>query len=214
MEDKFEPTLDDALNTFVEENDLPTAENLQEWVNRYPQFRKDLVEFAAVWAEQVFLPRAAEMGAEVEKVLVDRAMSHVLNVAYEPDQQTREQAENDDPIPGLTGVAQRSGIKPLQLARVCGLDLGLLSKLNSRLIKPETIPTKLVRLLGQHLRKSPAAVRAYFLERPLAGGGKAFLARTKPTRTGQQSFAEAVRSSSLEEQEKTRWLKERAVEEI
>ena len=48
MEINIDPTLDDALNTFVLENDRPTAENVQEWVDRYPQFRKDLVEFAAV----------------------------------------------------------------------------------------------------------------------------------------------------------------------
>ena len=53
MENRIEPTLDDALNTYVEENDDPTAENLQEWIKRYPQFRKDLVEFAAVWAEEL-----------------------------------------------------------------------------------------------------------------------------------------------------------------
>ena len=56
MENKIEPTLDDALNTFVQGNDRPTARNVQEWVDRYPQFRKDLVEFAAVWAEQLVLP--------------------------------------------------------------------------------------------------------------------------------------------------------------
>ena len=36
MENSIESTLDDALNTFVQENDRPTAENLQEWVDRYP----------------------------------------------------------------------------------------------------------------------------------------------------------------------------------
>ena len=63
----IESTLGDALNTFVQENDRPTAENVQEWVDRYPQFRKDLVEFAAAWAEQLVLPAAEEIGAEAEK---------------------------------------------------------------------------------------------------------------------------------------------------
>ena len=42
MENRIEPTLDDALNTFVEENDRPRAEKLQEWVIRNPQFRDEL----------------------------------------------------------------------------------------------------------------------------------------------------------------------------
>ena len=36
MENDIEPTLDDALNTFVQENDRPTAGNLQEWVGALP----------------------------------------------------------------------------------------------------------------------------------------------------------------------------------
>ena len=213
MENRIEPTLDDALNTYVEENDDPTAENLQEWIKRYPQFRKDLVEFAAVWAEELFLPPAAEIGAEVEKVLVDRAMSHVLNVAYSRDMETPGQARNDDPVGSLTQDAQRAGVKSLQLAKVCGLDLGLLSKLNNRQIQPWTIPGELIRILAEHLRKTTAAIRTYFAGPTLAATGKAFLSRGKPTSTGQQSFQDAVRASSLSDEEKARWLNEGSVEE-
>ena len=140
MENNFEPTLDDALNTFVQENDRPTAGNLQEWVERYPQFRKDLIDFAAAWAEQLILPAAEEIGAETEKLLVDRAMSHVHNVAYSRNVEKLRQTTSDDPVHSLTEDAQRAGTKPAELARACRLDLGLLSKLNSRQIQPWTIP--------------------------------------------------------------------------
>ena len=62
MENRIEPTLDDVLNTYVEQNDWPTAENLREWVRRYPQFREDLIEFAAVWTEELVLPSAVGDG--------------------------------------------------------------------------------------------------------------------------------------------------------
>ena len=84
MENRIEPTLDDVLNTFVEGNERPTVKNIQELVNRYPQFREDLVEFAAVWAEQLLLPPAEQMGTEAEKLLVDRAMSHVPQCGLQP----------------------------------------------------------------------------------------------------------------------------------
>ena len=213
MKTRTQPTLDDALNTFVQQNDRPTAENVQEWVNRYPQFRQDLVEFAAVWAEQLVLPPAEEIGAEAEKLLVDRAMSHVLNVAYSRDVQTRDEAASDDPVDSLTQDAQRAGFSPLQLGKACGLDIGLLSKLNNRQILPATIPAKLIRLLADHLHKTIAAIKAYFAKPPVAATGKAFLARGKPTYTGQQRFADAVRLSSLSDEEKTRWLNEGTIEE-
>ena len=213
MENRIEPTLDDVLNAYVEENDGPTAENLQEWVNRYPQFQEDLVEFAAVWVEQLVLPPAAEMGAEAERRLVDRAMSHVLNVAYSRDVETQEQAASDDPVDSLTQDAQRAGMKPLQLARACGLDLGVLSKLNNRQIQPWTIPAELIRILAEHLHKTASGIKVYFAGPPLGPTGKAFLSRNKPTSTGQQDFADAVRASSLSDEEKARWLNQGTVEE-
>ena len=212
MENSIESTLDDALNTFVQENDRPTAENLQDWVDRYPQFRKDLVEFAAIWAEQLVLPGADEMGTEAEKVLVDRAMSHVLNVAYHRDVETLEQTTSDEPVRSLTDDAQRVGTKPAQLAKACGLDLSLLSKLNKRQIQPWTIPAVLIAMLAEKLDKAIAALKIFFAGPPRATAGKAYLSRDKPTGMAQQSFADAVRQSSLSDEEKARWLNEGTVE--
>ena len=206
MENKNEATLDDVFNTFVAENDRPTAENLQKWVKRYPQYRRELVDFAAAWAEQLVLPPAPELGPEAEKALIDRAMSHVLNVAYNRDLQEQQRVENDDPIHSLTGEAQRAGMNAQGLAESCGLDVVLISKLNDRQIKPETIPARLVSLLGKLLQKSTEAIRVYFAEPPQAVAGKAFLALKKPRITEQQSFTDAVRMASLSEAEKARWL--------
>ena len=214
IENDIEPTLDDALNTFVQENDRPTAGNLQEWVERYPQFRKDLIDFAAAWAEQLVLPAAEEIGAETEKLLVDRAMSHVHNVAYSRDVEMLRDTTTDDPVRSLTGDAERAGTKPAELARACRLDLGLLSKLNSRQIQPWTIPAELIRMLAEQMNKSVPAVMIFFAGSPRAAVGKAYLSRGKPTGTVQQSFAEAVRQSSLSEEEKARWLSEQTAEGV
>ncbi len=208
MEDKNKITLDDVFNTFVAENERPTAENLQEWVGRYPQYRRELVDFAVAWAEQLALPPAPELGPEVEKTLINRAMSHVLNVAYEQNVQEQRRVENDDPANDLTRKAQQAGINVQELAEACALDLLLISKLNNRQIKPETIPPQLVNLLGKLLWKSTTAIRLYFAKPPQATMGKVFLALSKPKSAEQQSFVDAVRMSSLPEEEKARWINE------
>ena len=213
MEKRNRITLDDVFNMFVAENDQPTAENLQEWVKRYPQYRWELIDFAAAWAEQLALPPAPEMGLEAEKALIDRAMSYVLNVAYDRDEQIQGHTESDDPVHSLTGEAQHAGMNAQEFANACGLDLVLISKLNSRLIKPQTIPARLIGLLGQLLRKSTAEIAAYLAKPSETATGKAFLARGKPTSAAQQSFADAVRASSLSDKEKARWLNEGAGEE-
>ena len=75
-----------------------------------------------------------------------------------------------------------------EFAEACGLDLALVSKLNSRQFKPESIPSELVDLLGKLLRKSTIAIRVYLRKPTRATTGKAFLALGKPTSMEQQSF--------------------------
>lgn len=210
MENRNTMTLDDVLNEFVTENDRPTAKKLEEWAERYPQYRRELVDFAATWAEQLVLPPGPELGPEKEKALIDRTMSHVQNIAYERDEKADAQAESDDPIDSLIKQAQRGGMNAQEFAKSCLLDLALLSKLNSRQIEPQTIPARLVRQMARLLGKPFSAVTAYLALPPQAIAGRAFLSRDKPASTGRQSFADAVRASSLSAAEKARWLDEGA----
>ena len=206
MENRSRATLDDVLTAFVAENEEPTAANLQTWVERYPQYRRELVDFAAAWAEQLLLPPAPEMEPETEKVLIDRAMSYVHTVAYERDTQTQSLAESGKAVHSLTEEARRAGLKPQDLANALGLDLSLVSKLNNRQITE--VPALLVSLFGQLLQKPTAAIEAYFDQPPQAAVDTAFLAHGKPASLAQQNFADAVRASSLSVEEKARWLGE------
>ena len=174
MENRNKVTLDDVFNTFVAENDRPTAENLQEWVKRYPQYRRELVDFAAAWAEQLVLPPAPELGPEAEKALIDRAMSYVLNVAYDRNVQKQQRDEDDDLVHSLTGEAQRVGMSAQDLAQACDLDLVLISKLNSRLINPETIPTRLVSSLGKTATEIDRSDQGIFCKAATSRGGQSF----------------------------------------
>ena len=208
MENESRIMLDDVFNMFVAENDEPTAENLRIWIERYPQFGRELVEFAAAWAEQLVLPPAPGMEPATEKVLIDRAMSYVLNVACERDNQVQGHIESGDVVNSLTEEAQCAGMNAQELVKACRLDLALMSKLNRRLIEPKTIPAPLIGLFARQLRKPIAAIVDYLAQPPQVTVSLAFLARDKPTRATQQSFADAVRGSSLPEYEKARWLRE------
>lgn len=209
MTQNKEPTLDDVLNEFVAAYEKPTAEALESWAARYPQFRNELIDFAASWAAQLVLPPAPELSAEEEKLLVDRAMSHVQNVVYKRNE-TRAAQSEDRSISSLTGEAKRAGMNAQEFAKACGLDLALVTKLNNRQIKPLSIPAQLVSHIARLLSASVDAVGEYLAGPPQALAGRSFLARGKPQSAEQQSFADAVRASSLSEAEKARWLDEAA----
>ena len=201
-------TLNDVLNEFVAEYEQPTAEALETLANRHPQYRDELIEFAAAWAEQIVLPPAEELSAEQEKVLVDRAMSHVANVTFDRDQDAPNRVEDGQVISSLTGEAKSQGYSVKEFAKACGLDLALITKLNNRQIMPETIPSRLISNLARLIERTTDAVQKYLALPPGRIAARAYLSRQKPESTGQQSFADAVKDSSLSDAEKARWLDE------
>ena len=205
---KKNPVLDDVLNEFVAECERPTAKTLEAWVRRYPEFRRELVDFAAAWAEQLALPPAPGLSAEQEKNVADRAMSHMLNVVFERDQQAHDTREAGPPIASLTGEAKAAGYTPQEFAMECDLDLALLSKLTNRQIQPLSIPPRVISRLAAALRRPVAAIQAFLQGPPQIAAGMAFHSRSKPESGEQQSFADAVRASSLSAEEKARWLAE------
>ena len=107
-------------------------------------------------------------------------------------------------VHSLTGEAMRVGMKPQDLANALGLDLPLISKLNSRQITE--VPALVISLFGQLLQKPAAAIETYFTQPPQVPVHASFLAHRKPASQTQQIFADAVRASSLSEGQKARWL--------
>ena len=214
MQNEKQPTLDDVLNEFVAAHDEPRAVALDSWVARYPQFQEELIDFVAAWLEEALLPPPPALSSDVEKRITDRAMSHVLNTSFERDEAREARESTSAPtksaIASLTGEARRVGLSALELAKCCGLDLALVTKLNNRQITPDSIPPHLVSQMARQIGKTVEAVADYLAGPPQQLSGMAFLARGKPRGAQQQSFADAVRASSLREAEKARWLDEAA----
>jgi hypothetical protein len=199
-------TLDDVLNEFVSEYERPTCEALETVVGRYPQFRRELIDFVAAWAEQIMLPEAPELTADEEERIVDRVMSHALNVSFNRDRESHPGQSGEKPITSLTGEAKNAGMNVADFARGCGLDLVLIAKLNNRQILPETIPPRLVSHIARLLRKTAGSVAEYLAGSPQMMSGVSFMSKKKPRRFERESFADAVRASLLSKAEKARWL--------
>ena len=202
------PTLDDVLNEFMAEQTSPQANILNTFVERYPQYRRELINFSAAWAEQLILPAEKELTEEQEKLLVDRAMSHVANVLFSNDEQSHELEKKTAPLKSLTGEAKKLGYKPQEFAIACGLDLALLTKLSNRFIILNTIPLSLINLIGRLLGRSLEEISNYLAIPPGDLANKAFLSRGKPQSPKQQTFDDAIHGSSLSDAEKERWLDE------
>jgi hypothetical protein len=207
------PTLDDVLSEFVVEYELPTSEGLEMWVARYPQFRRELIDFVAAWVEETTLPESPELTIEEEERIVDRAMSHALNVSFNRDEQSHHRQPGEKTITSLTGEAKNAGMSVADFAKGCGLDLVLITKLNNRQIFPQTIPPRLVSHIARLVGRTAEGIKEYLGGPPQLLSAVSFMSKKKPRRVERESFADAVRASSLSEAEKARWLDEAAGQE-
>lgn len=52
-----EQALDDILMQFIDSTtgEMPTPVELQKWVNKYPKYSRDIIDFALTWVEQEYL---------------------------------------------------------------------------------------------------------------------------------------------------------------
>ncbi len=208
MTEKPYPTLDDVLIEFVAEFEQPTDEAIKSWIYKYPEFEREIINFSATWIEQEILPGSPEFSSEEAQLLVDRAISRAQNILFEQEQAAASNTTEVSSVKSLISEAQKCGIGVEKLVQDCNLDKPLLSKLDKRMIIPSTIPIKLVRQFAILLHRTIEVIENYFNKPATMQSNRAFLAREKPQMSSQQDFAEAVRQSSLSEEQKSGWLSE------
>lgn len=189
--------LDDVLDEFAALPATPDAATLRAWKETYPEFSRELSNFAADWIATD--ATAADRTVEAEDVnrVVNRTMSRVQMML-----------DDDARSAVLTDLAEdisASGQNFESFQRQVGIDRSILDGLLLRLANRETVPALLISRVAEALNRRVDSVRAYFwLPAKMAA---AYKSRTRPTAT-QVDFAALVKDSSLSEEEKRRWLRE------
>ena len=74
-------TLEDVLDAYVA-SDVGPNSPLDEWLWRYPEFEREIIEFAASWSLMKWLPPAPDAEEVDEETLVLRGMSVVQNLLH------------------------------------------------------------------------------------------------------------------------------------
>lgn len=191
------PSLDDVLAEIAALSTPPDARQLRNWVNRYPEFKVEIVDFATDWIEMAAAKNAFEVTQENVDLVVDRTMSHI--------QQFLDEAERPPSVDDLPAEIQAAGYDLESFQCVVGIDRSMLTCLAERMIRPATIPEKLVRAIAETLNRNIESVRDFFRLPPKPAA--AHKARKQPE-TKQVDFAFVVEYADLPENEKVRWLAE------
>lgn len=183
---------------------------LDDYVRRYPAFADELIEFvlyfAAVTAqlpEDNFAP-ADQLSAGSQAALA--AVRAELGLPAEGQSSSPATSPEASAIDSLFRRGVALGLTPPQLAAATELSTDLLAKLDDRAIAVASIPRELFETLARALKTGADVVRA-FLASPRGqtrAGAQLYLAE-RPPEYPQESFAAAVRGSSLAPEQQRRW---------
>lgn len=191
-------TLDEVLAEIAAASTPPDARTLRAWVTRYPQFKAEIIDFATCWVEM----DAARSGQEVtataddENLVVNQTMSRLQALLG---------AERPETIKDLVADIHAADHDLDTFQRAVGIDRSMLDCLISRLVKPWTIPMRLVRVMAETLKTRDEVIRGYLLSPPeLRASNKS---RKRPE-VKQVDFSMVVEHSTLSEPEKASWLAE------
>lgn len=185
--------LDEVLVSLHEElEDGASADRVAELVKRHPEFRKEILAFAAEWLANEGSDLADDMPVVGQTVsghaaLLERFWAMV-------------QTEPESPLPNTPGEWE-------VVADKCRIDTAILRKIVKGFVEVTTIPGKLITYLAEALDAQPAQVWSYLNSPALSTAGAGdFFAPSGRAKGGKSSFADVIRKSDLGDEDKQFWL--------
>lgn len=188
---------EDAANAAT----APGGVNLPAFVEAHPEYRAEIMEFASY---QFVFERGAVYNAEAaapefEANLLARARSV-------RERMQGAAAQTAPAIASLVESAKQRGLALPALAQKLQLSALEVTKLNQRLIRPETIPAALVRRLAEALNQSVEAVAQYLRLPPTLSAQASYKSEAAPRVAEQIDFADALESSrALSPEDRAYW---------
>ena len=183
--------LEDILDAYVASGVGPNSP-LDEWIRRYPEFERELIEFAASWSLMKWLPPVPNAEEVDEETLVLRGMSVVQNLLH------RQSAESASgavaPFESLIAEGRERGFEPRRLAHAVGLGDSLLRKLDRRLIAYASLPQELISRLAQVVQREATSITAYLQQDPTLGATTEHRSGQAPILMELEDFFDAVRA--------------------
>lgn len=188
--------LDRITAQYVREFRAGLLPHIEEYVQRYPAYARELLEFSVYFHTVGF--DSVEPDATPASQLSPAAGKALARI------RERHAGSAMSPIEGLVKQGLAVGSPPPTLAAAVGLTTDLLAKLEARAIAVATIPPTLIKRLAETLQVAPEAVAAY-LGTSQPGPVGAFYYADQPPTQEQQPFLEAVQASALPPEQKREW---------
>lgn len=196
-------SLEEVLDEFFFSADTPMSTVVLRACETHPEYREDILEFAALWSSYEASPEATspEAVGEASEESTARLQSFVLNRLHELESKPGPESEDAAARAAITGLA---GGKLRRAAAAAGLgdSTSLLTKVLTKRIRD--VPGKVLNDLALHLNVGVSGLK-HCLGLGLAGG-MSYRASGKPDAPQTEAWASAVRVLPVSQEEKERLL--------
>jgi hypothetical protein len=202
--------LRDAMYEMSLARPFPDAEQLDEFVRRYPDYADALTAFAIELAIDAVknCDDDFELVADPDSIspVVSRVISQFQNRLFDISRLQAPAA----PVRTATIVnpfAALDRIRFRSLAAELDMNTALLSKVRDRHLEPATIPNGFYRHVAEQMNEGIDVLKAHFYAPPEAAtANQYYKADGKPNVHARQTFEEAVRGSGLTAEQQRRLL--------
>lgn len=194
-------SLDEVLDEFFLSADKPSPDMVLRACEAHPEYREDILEFAALWSAYEASPEVPVADtAEVSEESVSRLQSYVLNQLFDIDGKS---ATASDVEGAKRAVATLKGAKLAKAAAFVGFGSNVLL-LAKVLTTISNVPARVARDLAQHLQVLQADLQQCL--GPRLVGSRSYSAARSPNAPGSETWESAVRALPVSEDEKKRLL--------
>ena len=198
-------TLDDVLNDYMVSELSPNHATLEEWIQKYPEYEKELTEFTINWTLMENAPPPEDTNEVTNDTLVLRAMSIVEDQLYK---NKLKNTKKKDEIQDLSLEFKKKKLTIINIAAMTGMGRLIIPKLAKRLIEYQTIPIEAIRRLAEAIDQNIDVLSEYFQKPIYTSPNTKFKSKTVPKKpTEKQDFFDAIRTdTTITDDNKTFWL--------
>lgn len=205
----MQANLDAVLLDFRAEAGAPKSSILDAYCRRYPQFARELTDYALEWLIDDAMGQSEASVEVVDAGSSSHLVSRAISRLYE---KMRERDAED----GAARLVQQASnpFEALSLPRVrairdeLGIDTPLFTKFRNRLIDPGTVPRPFLECFAGLVERKVEEFVDYLRLPAMVHAAADFKAEGKPSVSNRkESFEDAVRGSSLDKARKQALLK-------
>ena len=207
--EKTKANLESVLLEFRVEAGMPRPGILEIYTRRYPQFARELTDYAVDWLleEALAVEAPSAQTSNASSPVVSRALSHLYNGMREREA-AKKMAARSANVSGHNPFLALPAPRKHEICAELGIDMTIFAKLQNRLIDPLTIPRKFLGRLAAALQRTMDDIVGHLQLSSLVTADD-FKAEGKPAAPSRkQRFEDAVRASSLDEQSKRALLED------